>query len=86
MIPSDNDPSDRPKGRTAAALHQIANALGCSVDVFFEKSSIVSGTESADELIRLWNELPDTQARRRILAQIRREVDRHGGRSDPGVI
>jgi hypothetical protein len=81
MMRSDDDPRDPLEGRTATALHRIANDLGCSVDVFFEQSPVAaSGPEGTYKLLRLWNELPDTQARRRILAQIRGEVDRHGQR------
>lgn len=76
MTRRDDDPSDRPGTRAAAALHHIAEALGCPPETFFRQAEPESGLTSAKELLCLWAELSDTQARRRILSQIRWEVER----------
>lgn len=76
MTRRDDDPSDRPGTGAAAALHHIAEALGCSPETFFQQAEPESDLTSAKELLRLWADLPDSQARRRILSQIRWEVER----------
>lgn len=81
MIRRDDDPSDRPGARAAVALHQIAKALGSPIEMFFLQLQPENEAISAEELLRLWTDLPDAQARRRVLSQLRFEVDRHRSRS-----
>jgi len=81
MIRRDDDPSDRPGARAGIALRQIADALGTPIETFFQQSQPVSEAISVEELLRLWADLPDVQARRRVLSQLRFEVERHRSRS-----
>ena len=81
MTRRDDDPSERPSARSAIALSRIAEALGTPVETFRRHPSAEGGTESAQELLRLWSDLPDTQARHRMLSQLRFEVERHRSRS-----
>lgn len=77
MARSDDDPSAAPTPHASAALHQIADALGTSVETFFPRSQPENEAVNAEELLRLWADLPDAQARRRVLSQLRFEVERH---------
>lgn len=81
MTRRDDDPSDRPVTRAGTALRQIADALGSPVETFFQQSLPEREAVSAEDLLRLWAELPDAQARRRVLAQLRFEVERHRSNS-----
>ena len=77
MIRRDDDPSERSVTQASAALRQIAEALGSPVETFFPRSEPENEVVSAEELLRLWADLPDAQARRRVLSQLRFEVERH---------
>lgn len=72
----DDDPSDQANGRADAALRRVANALGYPVEAFFREAAPTDAIGDASELLQLWAELLDPEARQRILAQLRSEVDR----------
>ena len=82
MTRRDDDPSDRPITRADTALRQIADALGSPVETFFTPSQPEGEVVGSEELLRLWAELPDVQARRRVLSQLRFEVERHRQQSE----
>ena len=81
MMRRNGDPSERPSARSAIALNRIAEALGRPVETFLRQPSAKGDTESARELLRLWSDLPDPQARHRVLSQLRFEVERYRLRS-----
>lgn len=81
MTCRDDDPSERLGARSAIALSRIAEALGTPVETFLRQPSAKGHTESAQELLRLWLDLPDLQARHHVLSQLRFEVERHRSRS-----
>ena len=81
MTRRDDDPSERLGARSAIALSRIAEALGRPVETFLRQPSAQGDTESAQELLRLWSDLPDIHARHRVLSQLRFEVERHRSHS-----
>lgn len=76
MTRRDDDLSDRPDARAIVALHRIAEALGSPVETFLQQPQSLNEISSTEELLRLWGDLPDAQARRRILSQLRFELER----------
>lgn len=63
-------------GHTAAVLQRLAEAVGCSVEAFTQSYPPEDATAGAYELLRLWAEIPDVQARQRLIAQAQREAER----------
>ena len=61
---------------TVAVLRRLAEAVGCSVEAFTQPYPLEDATAGAYELLQLWAEIPDLQARQRLLAQARREAKR----------
>ena len=58
---------------TAARLIEIAGLLGCPVQTFFE-ITVSCDIVTTHELLRLWGQIDDRQARQRILQTVREEV------------
>ena len=67
-------------GHTAAVLQRLAEAVGCSVEAFTQSYPLEDATAGAYELLRLWAEIPDLQARQRLIAQAQREAERYRSR------
>ena len=65
---------------TAAVLQRLAEAVGCSVEAFTQPEPPEDAAAGAYELLQLWAEIPDLQARQRLIAQAQREAERYRSR------
>lgn len=76
------DPSD-PATQHSACLQEIADALGISVNWFYEEKAPPFTTE-AFQIIRLYTAITDVQGRQRVLNFARSEAERCQSHDDPG--